>query len=54
MSYSALLSPISVGAMRLPNRVFMAPLTRLRSADLPDGKKGIGGLPTPLLSLIHI
>ena len=53
MSYSALLSPINVGAMRLPNRVFMAPLTRLRSADLPDGKKGIGGLPTPLMATYY-
>ena len=54
MSYSALLSPITVGAMRLPNRVFMAPLTRLRSADLADGTseniKGIGGMPTPLMA----
>ena len=53
MSYSALLSPINVGAMRLPNRVFMAPLTRLRSADFPDGTKGIGGLPTPLMATYY-
>lgn len=44
MAYSSLLSPITIGDMRLPNRVLMAPLTRLRSADMPDGKKNIGGL----------
>ena len=53
MSYSALLSPINVGAMRLPNRVFMAPLTRLRSDDLPNGTKNIGGLPTPLMATYY-
>ena len=50
MSYSSLLSPITVGTMRLPNRVFMAPLTRLRCADLPNGTRGIGGLPTALMA----
>lgn len=50
MAYSSLLSPITIGDMRLPNRVLMAPLTRLRSADMPDGKKNIGGLPTPLMA----
>lgn len=49
MAYSSLLSPITIGNMRLPNRVIMAPLTRLRSADLPDAKKNIGGMPTPLM-----
>lgn len=50
MAYYSLLSPITIGDMRLPNRVLMAPLTRLRSADMPDGKKNIGGLPTPLMA----
>ena len=53
MSYSSLLSPITVGTMRLPNRVFMAPLTRLRSADLPNGTRGIGGLPTALMAAYY-
>lgn len=47
MSYSALLAPITVGNMHLPNRVFMAPLTRLRSAG-GDGENG--SLPTPLMA----
>lgn len=54
MSYSSLLSPITLGNMRLPNRVIMAPLTRLRSADMPDGKKNIGGLPTPMMAEYYI
>lgn len=50
MSYSSLLSPLTVGSMHLPNRVIMAPLTRLRSADMPNGTKNIGGLPTDLMA----
>lgn len=50
MAYPYLLSPITIGDMRLPNRVIMAPLTRLRSADMPNGKPNIGGLPTPLMA----
>ena len=41
---SPLFDPISVGALRLANRIAMAPLTRNRAAD--------GNVPT--LSLIHI
>lgn len=38
MSYPYLLSPLTVGNMRLPNRAIMAPLTRLRSSkeDIPN------------------
>lgn len=50
MSYSSLLSPITIGNMRLTNRVIMAPLTRLRSADMPNGTPTIGGLPTDLMA----
>ncbi|MFO5557490.1 hypothetical protein, partial [Klebsiella pneumoniae] len=34
MSEAKLFSPLKVGAVTVPNRVFMAPLTRLRSIDL--------------------
>lgn len=50
MSYASLLSPITIGNMHLPNRVIMAPLTRLRSADMPNGTPTIGGLPTDLMA----
>ena len=50
MSYLSLLSPITIGNMRLTNRVIMAPLTRLRSADMPNGTPTIGGLPTDLMA----
>lgn len=50
MAYSALLSPITIGNMRLPNRVIMAPLTRLRSADTTGVKAGIGGNATALMA----
>jgi N-ethylmaleimide reductase len=39
---SKLFSPITVGAKTLPNRIFMAPLTRLRSIEPGD-------IPTPLM-----
>ncbi len=39
-----LLQPLQIGPLTLPNRVFMAPLTRLRSLEPGD---------VPL-SLIHI
>lgn len=42
MSYSYLLSPLTVANMRLTNRVIMAPLTRLRSSD--------GDIPNPLMA----
>lgn len=42
MAYSYLLSPLTVGNMRLPNRVIMAPLTRLRSSE--------GDIPNPLMA----
>lgn len=38
-----LFSPITIGQLRLPNRVFMAPLTRLRSNEPGD-------IPTPLMA----
>ena len=38
---SKLLEPLKVGALELPNRVFMAPLTRLRGT--------VDHLPTPLM-----
>lgn len=50
MAYSALLSPITIGNMRLPNRVIMAPLTRLRSADTTGVKSGVGGNATALMA----
>ncbi len=50
MAYSALLSPITIGNMHLPNRVIMAPLTRLRSADTTGVKAGIGGNATALMA----
>ena len=33
MSESKLFTPLKVGAVTVPNRVFMAPLTRLRSIE---------------------
>ena len=33
MKTAKLFSPLKVGALTLPNRVFMAPLTRLRSIE---------------------
>jgi len=42
MTYSKLFSPIKVGAATLANRIFMAPLTRLRSIEPGD-------IPTPLM-----
>ena len=50
MAYSALLSPITIGNMHLPNRVIMAPLTRLRSADTTGVKSGVGGNATALMA----
>ncbi len=41
---SSLLDPITVGAMRLPNRIVMAPLTRNRAP---------GALPTPLMATYY-
>lgn len=43
MSESKLFSPLKVGAVTVPNRVFMAPLTRLRSIEPGD-------IPTPLMA----
>ena len=43
MSESKLFSPLKVGAITVPNRVFMAPLTRLRSIEPGD-------IPTPLMA----
>lgn len=42
MSASKLFTPLKVGAVTAPNRVFMAPLTRLRSIEPGD-------IPTPLM-----
>lgn len=42
MKIEKLFSPLQVGALSLPNRVFMAPLTRLRSIEPGD-------IPTPLM-----
>jgi len=42
MASSRLFSPLKVGAITVPNRVFMAPLTRLRSIEPGD-------IPTPLM-----
>ena len=42
MSQEKLFTPLKVGAVTAPNRVFMAPLTRLRSI-VP------GDIPTPLM-----
>lgn len=50
MAYPYLLSPITIGNMRLPNRVIMAPLTRLRSADSQDVPKNTGGLATAMMA----
>jgi N-ethylmaleimide reductase len=33
MTYDALFSPLKVGALQLPNRILMAPLTRCRAED---------------------
>ncbi|AKA37329.1 alkene reductase [Yersinia ruckeri] len=43
MKTAKLFSPLKVGAFTLPNRVFMAPLTRLRSIEPGD-------IPTPLMA----
>lgn len=42
MSYTSLFSPLQAGALALPNRVLMAPLTRCR-ADADH-------VPTPLMA----
>ncbi|HBZ74367.1 MAG TPA: alkene reductase, partial [Leclercia adecarboxylata] len=42
MSAEKLFTPLNVGAIVAPNRVFMAPLTRLRSIEPGD-------IPTPLM-----
>lgn len=42
MSYDALFSPLKVGALQLPNRILMAPLTRCRAED--------GHVPGPLMA----
>lgn len=42
MSLSTLFTPLTVGAITVPNRIFMAPLTRLRSIEPGD-------VPTPLM-----
>ncbi|BDH46135.1 alkene reductase [Salmonella enterica subsp. enterica serovar Choleraesuis] len=43
MSQAKLFTPLQVGAINVPNRVFMAPLTRLRSIEPGD-------IPTPLMA----
>ncbi|WP_145588928.1 alkene reductase [Yersinia rochesterensis] len=43
MKTAKLFSPLKVGALTLPNRVFMAPMTRLRSIEPGD-------IPTPLMA----
>lgn len=43
MSDSPLFTPLTVGAITVPNRIFMAPLTRLRSIEPGD-------IPTPLMA----
>ena len=40
MSIESLFSPLRLGALQLPNRIIMAPLTRMRA--------GANGVPTPL------
>ncbi|MFO5451765.1 alkene reductase, partial [Klebsiella pneumoniae] len=47
MSEAKLFSPLKVGAITVPNRVFMAPLTRLRSI-VP------GDIPTPLVGGLYL
>lgn len=42
MSADTLFTPLKVGAITVPNRIFMAPLTRLRSIEPGD-------IPTPLM-----
>jgi N-ethylmaleimide reductase len=42
MKRSALFEPLQLGALHLPNRFVMAPLTRMRAAP--------GGMPTPLMA----
>ncbi len=42
MTYDALFSPLKVGAIDLPNRILMAPLTRCRAED--------GHVPGPLMA----
>ena len=42
LSQKKLFTPLKVGAFTAPNRVFMAPLTRLRSIEPGD-------IPTPLM-----
>lgn len=43
MASKQLFSPLKVGAITVPNRIFMAPLTRLRSIEPGD-------IPTPLMA----
>ncbi|KLO02371.1 N-ethylmaleimide reductase, partial [Morganella morganii] len=45
MSQKKLFTPLKVGAFTAPNRVFMAPLTRLRSIEPGD-------IPTPLMGRV--
>lgn len=40
-----LFDPVSVGALRLPNRIVMAPMTRNRA--------GTGNVPTPLMATYY-
>lgn len=42
MKLNKLFTPLKTGAITVPNRVFMAPLTRLRSIEPGD-------IPTPLM-----
>ena len=40
MIHDALFTPLQLGAIQIPNRIIMAPMTRMRA--------GSGGIPTPL------
>lgn len=42
MNLSTLFTPLNIGAVTVPNRIFLAPLTRLRSTEPGD-------IPTPLM-----
>mgnify|MGYP004710791297 FL=1 len=46
MTDSPLFTPLTVGAITVPNRIFMAPLTRLRSIEPGD-------IPTPLMAVYY-
>lgn len=45
MPLNTLFTPLKLGGITVPNRIFMAPLTRLRSIEPGD-------IPTPLMGNI--